>query len=160
MFSKKRIANLSELAKDTNFDVIQECTHHGPFLKKPSMFIEIGSEIEQWQNKDAADIIARAILILISEEVEECRSAVGIGGLHHTPNFKKLILNSDIAIGHVCPKYMLEHLDKEMIEQAIERTVPKAELVILDWKGLREFKKRISAMVEEMGIEVKRTKDF
>lgn len=160
LYLKKALQTLNKLTAGMEFEIIQECTHHGPFLSKPSMFIEIGSDIEQWQNKEAAKIIANTINILISEPVEQYKTAFGIGGLHHTPNFKKIVLDSDIAIGHVCPKYMLEYLDEDMIKQAIERTEPRAELVILDWKGLKEFKKRISEMLEKMDIKVKRTKDF
>lgn len=159
-FLKQAMIKLNELGQHTDFEIIQECTHHGPYLEKPSMFVEIGSNEEQWQNKEAAKIIAKTIHCLITTQPPKYKTAVGIGGLHHTPNFKKIILNSDIAMGHVCPKYMLEFLDKELIEQAIERTQPKAELIILDWKGLKEFKRRVKSMIEKTGIEVKRTKDF
>ena len=57
----------------------------------------------------------------------------GIGGLHYANNFNKRILDSDIAIGHICPKYALENLDKEMILQGMSKTVPKADFVLLDW---------------------------
>lgn len=159
-YLKKGLRTLNKLAVDLDFEIIQECTHHGPYLEKPTMFIEIGSDETQWNNEKAAKIIAKTIHILVSEEIGQFRAAVGIGGLHHTPNFKKIVLNSDIALGHVCPKYMLEYIDKEMIEQAIARTEPKAEVVILDWKGLKEFKRKITAMLDELNIPVKRTKDF
>ena len=159
-YLKQGLIKLNELGKETKFDIIQECTHHGPYLEKPSMFIEIGSSEEQWKNKPAADIIAKTIHGIVTKKPKQCKAAFGIGGLHHTPNFKKIILNSDIALGHVCPKYMLEYLDKSLIQQAIQKTYPKAEMIILDWKGLKEFKQRIKTMMQEFDLEVKRTKDF
>ena len=56
-------------------------------------------------------------------------------------NFKKILLNTEFAVSHVCPKYNLESLDKGMIKQAIERTYEKVEFIILDWKGLGKEKK-------------------
>lgn len=157
-YFKKGLIEL-EKRKLEGFEVVQEVTHHGPFLEKPCMFIEIGSNEEAWLNKEAGKIIAEVIEILLNWEKEEYRTAVGIGGLHHTPKFKKIILNSDIAIGHVCPKYNLENLDENMLNQMIERNVNRADLIILDWKGLGKEKARIKKLIEKTGLEVKRTKE-
>ena len=149
-YLKMALLKLMELAKDIDFEVVQECSHHGPFLEsKPSMFIEIGSSEEQWKNKQAGEIIAKTIIYLLENKPPSCRAAFGIGGLHHTPILTKTMLKTDIAFGHVCPKYMLEFLDKEMILQAIEKTEPKAELGVLDWKGLGKEKTRIKGLLEE-----------
>lgn len=141
-----------------NYDIVQECTHHGPYIEKPCFFIEIGSVEEQWKNKEAGNIIAKTIMYLLENPPKEHRTAVGLGGLHTTPNFKKIILNSDIAIGHVCPKYNLENLNEDNLKQAIERTLPKSSLIILDWKGLKQYKEKVKQLVEN--YEVKRTSDF
>ena len=44
-YLKAAFLKLVELSKERelNYEVIQECTHHGPFISKPCMFIEIGS---------------------------------------------------------------------------------------------------------------------
>ncbi len=157
---KKALNKLNELGKDTQFEIIQECTHHGPYIEKPSMFIEIGSSEEHWNDKTAANIIAKTILDLISSEPKQYQTAVGIGGLHHTPSFKKIILNSEIAIGHVCPKYKLDDLNLELLGQAINRTIPKADLIILDWKGLGPYKEKIKHITDQTDLEIKRTKEF
>ncbi len=142
------------------FDVVQECTHHGPYLEKPCFFIEIGSTEEEWKNKEAAEIIVKTILYLLEKKPKKHRTAVGIGGLHTTPNFKKIVLNSDISIGHICPKYMLEFLDSEMIQQALEKTTPKVDLIILDWKGLGQYKEKIKEILKDFNVEVTRTDKF
>ncbi len=141
-----------------NFDIVQECTHHGPYLEKPCFFIEIGSTEEQWKNKEAAEIIVRAILHLLKNKPKQYISAVGLGGLHTTPNFKKIILNSNIAIGHVCPTYNLDNLNKSNLTQALENTVPESSLIILDWKGLKQYKEKVKELTAN--YEVKRTSDF
>ena len=88
------------------------------------------------------------------------KTAFGIGGLHHCSNFTKLMEKSDLAFGHVCPKYMLEYLDKEMIIQAMERNIHECEEVILDWKGLSQYKQKITKMLDELEIKYKKTKEF
>ncbi|MCP3684229.1 MAG: D-tyrosyl-tRNA(Tyr) deacylase [bacterium] len=156
---KAALKKLEEL-NNLNYDVVQECTHHGPFLEKPCMFIEIGSSLEQWKDKKAADIIAKTIMETLTKEQEGCKVAIGIGGLHHTPNFKKIILDSDIAIGHICPKYLLEELSKELIEQAVEKSTKKAELAILDWKGLSTYKQKVTSLLEELNIPYKKVNEI
>ena len=44
-----------------------------------------------------------------------------------------------------------------MLQQAIEKTVPKPELAVLDWKGLGEHKQRIVELLESVGIPWKKT---
>ncbi len=156
---KFALLKLEEL-NNLGFDVIQECTHHGPYLEKPTMFIEIGSDEEAWERKDAGHIIANTIMFILKNPLPKYNAAMGIGGLHHTPNFKRVMLETDYAFGHICPKYNLESLDKEMIQQAIERTLEKVELVVLDWKGLGGEKERIKEILDKMGIKYKKTKEL
>jgi len=157
---KESLRLLEKKAVSLHYEAIQECTHHGPYLEVPSMFIEIGSSIEEWRNPKAGKLIAETIIELLQMNIPEYKSAVGIGGLHHTPNFKKIVLNSDIAMGHICPKYALEDFDKEMLLQAMDKCVPKSELVIVDWKGLKEHKQKIKEILDEVDIEWKKTKSF
>lgn len=146
----------------SSFEVIQECTHHGPFLEKPCMFIEIGSSAAEWGNKDAGKVIAETIIYLIKNKPNPCKTIFGIGGLHHTPEFSKIARRTEYAVGHVCPKYNLENLDEEMIRQALERDFGNdGEVeVILDWKGLKAGKERILKLLDEMGIGYKKTRDL
>ncbi len=124
------------------------------------MFIEIGSDMEQWQDPEAGQIIAKTIMILLENPPQKYRVAFGIGGLHHTPIFRKVKDKTDIAFGHICPKYNLENLDKEMIKQALEKTQEKVDLIILDWKGLGQFKEKIVNLLEELNLEYKKAKEL
>ena len=38
------------------FGVSLEATHHGPYLRAPSLFIEIGSTEAEWERTDAAEV--------------------------------------------------------------------------------------------------------
>jgi D-aminoacyl-tRNA deacylase len=158
---KFTLIHLEEEAKKNNlgYDLIQECTHHGPYLDTPAMFIEIGSDEESWKNPAAGEAIASTILHLLNNinNIPDYRVAFGIGGPHHTPSFTKVMHRTDICFGHVCPKYMLTALTKEDILQAMEKTLPKADLVVLDWKGLGTEKERIKILLDDLNLEYKKT---
>lgn len=156
--------NNSDEYKDLGYDVVTECTHHGPYLEKPCMFIEIGATEEEWKHEKVGKIIANVIKYLVDNADEinskQYKSAVAIGGLHTMPNFKKVLLSPNVSIGHCCPKYMLEFLDLDMLKQAVDKTLPKAEMIIIDWKGLGPYKEKVTKLCEELGLEVKRTREF
>jgi D-aminoacyl-tRNA deacylase len=43
-----------------NYEVSYECTHHGPSLNTPTMFVELGSSEKQWRDSKAAEAVAHA----------------------------------------------------------------------------------------------------
>tara|TARA_Y100000310_G_scaffold334473_2_gene414349 strand:+ start:33 stop:818 length:786 start_codon:yes stop_codon:yes gene_type:complete len=160
---KEAFLLLNEFGKELGHEITLEISHHGPFLDKPCMFIEIGSDEENWKNKDSGKVIAKVIVSLlenidgIMSNEKKYKVAFGIGGLHYGRSFGRRVLEKDIAIGHICPKYQFENLDKEMILEGIKRTHEKVDFVLLDWKGLGKEKQRIVDMLKELGLEFKRT---
>ncbi|MEM0230782.1 MAG: D-aminoacyl-tRNA deacylase [Candidatus Woesearchaeota archaeon] len=163
-YLKRALQLINSLNQNPEYDIVQECTHHGPLVEKPHFFIEIGSDEKRWQDEEAGGVIAKTVSHIIRENVPSCRAAIGIGGLHTLTNFKKIILNSDYGISHACPKYMLNHLDYEMLEEAFKKSVPKPEAIILDWKGLGSEKERVSRLAEDFcykhGLKLLRTSNF
>lgn len=144
-----------------------EATHHGPYTQKPAMFIEIGSSEEEWNDAQAADVVARTILEGIKRfgeveagqragETKEWKAALALGGGHYCQAFNKHVLEGEYAISHICSKYALPHLDEEMLRQAINTTEEKVSLALLDWKGLAGEKQRILALLEKAGLEYER----
>jgi len=171
---KEAFVLLNKLGKDMHHEITLECTHHGPYLEKPCMFIEIGSDEGNWKNEEAGKLICEVIIDLLKRiddimnivpnsssgaqtNKDNYKVAFGIGGLHYPGTFNRRMLETDIAIGHICPKYALGNLDEEMILQAISKTVPKPDFVLLDWKGLGKEKQRIVGLLNELGIEYKRS---
>src|SRR3989344_1832275 len=61
LFNKFLFIKLEEQAKKTgiNYKVTLECTHHGPLIEKPCVFIEIGSTETEWNDRRAGFIIAK-----------------------------------------------------------------------------------------------------
>jgi len=157
----KLLIENAEKAK-LDYEIIQEATHHGPCLEKPSMFIEIGSDEEHWKDEKAGKVVAATIIGAIKNFSvnKKIKTVIGLGGMHHSPNFAKVMLADNTAVSYVCPKYMLESLDEGMLKQAMQKSIPQADSVVLDWKGLGKEKERIVKMLQEANINYERTKDF
>ncbi len=139
------------------YDVSLEVTHHGPFLNKQTVFIELGSSEKQWHDMKAAEAIAQVIRTSTSTK-GNFKSAIALGGGHYAPEFTKLVLRTDWALGHICPQHALPHLNEEMLSKALASTFPKPEAIILDWKGLKSEKSRIQDLVEKQGLPVFRVR--
>lgn len=118
------------------YQITIEATHHSPTFNHPVIFVEIGSNENAWNDKIAADVLADVVYDLVAKKLEKGISAVGFGGNHYSPRFQKMIEEQNYAFGHICPKHKLDSLDEQMILQIINRTIPKPEQVVLDWKGM------------------------
>jgi len=149
---KDALLEMAKLKRETRLDyeVSYECTHHGPSLDVPTMFVELGSSPKQWNDLKAAEAVAHAAMTAVSKQ-SEYPTAVGIGGPHYNAKFTKVALNTPTAFGHIIPKHAVSHVDSEMIKQCIERTVEHVTSVILDWKGIRgEDKDKLVTMLSSV----------
>ncbi|MBT8171291.1 D-aminoacyl-tRNA deacylase, partial [Candidatus Bathyarchaeota archaeon] len=151
---KNSLQKMAILAKEKNlsYKISYECTHHGPSLDSPTMFVELGSSPKQWNDSEAASVVADAAVAAISPS-SYCSVALGIGGLHYNKKFSKLALNNKQAFGHMIPKYALSEVDSKLLKQCIERTVEPVDSVVLDWKGIKgEHKPKINAALIDLDI--------
>jgi len=154
----KILAAKAEEAK-LEYEVAQEATHHGPYIDKPGMFIEIGSDESRWKDAEAGKVIASTIIEVIrTMNHDNITTVVGVGGLHYAYNFKKIMLNSDVAVSYVCSKHLLEALDEDMLTQAMQKS--EAGSVVLDWKGLGKEKAKLLQLLEKLSIKYQKTKEF
>lgn len=142
------------------YEITLECTHHGPLINLPCCFIEIGSSEKEWQDKQAATIIAKTILSLQNYKKQNWIPAIGIGGPHYCPNFNKIQLNSEYAISHIIPQYSLP-LTTSMLKQAEQKTQEHVKNILLDWKGCGKSEERAKVIdiIKRFGIEMKRTSE-
>ena len=148
----KKLAEKSEL----DYEVSYECTHHGPSLDVPAMFVELGSSPEQWKDLEAAAVVADAA-VAAAIDCLPCSVALGIGGPHYNKKFTKMALTNQKAFGHMIPKYALAEVDAEMIRCCVERTLETVDSVVLDWKGIKgEHKPKIVAGLDEIGLASER----
>jgi len=130
----KAIINALEKYAPIDYEVGIECTHHGPSdITVPSMFVELGSSEREWEDVEAANAIARAVL-----EIEGIgpfceKTIVGFGGGHYLPRFERIIKQTDWSIGHVAADWCLESIDsgdKEIIKKIFEKSGAMLALVV------------------------------
>ena len=135
------------------YEVSYECTHHGPSLNVPTMFVELGSSPRQWADPDAAEAVARGALAAASTE-KVYPTFLGIGGPHYNAKFTRKALTTEIAFGHIIPKYAIERLDEGILRQCVERTVEPVRKAVLDWKGIRGAdKENLLEKLLKLGLE-------
>jgi D-aminoacyl-tRNA deacylase len=153
---KNLFLELNENAKNSKYEITLEATHHGPFVEKPAVFVEIGSTEKEWKDKQNGEIIAKTIIDALRSKDINYRISVGIGGPHYCSNFNKVVLRTDVALSHICPKYMLEKLDENLLKQPIQKTIEKVDFILLDWKGLGQHKQKIISIMKNLGFKFKR----
>ena len=151
------LRSLNTLAGNEDYEVTLECTHHGPSdMNIPSVFIEIGSNEEQWLDEVAGRIVANAILLLKNNESPV---AVGFGGTHYAPRQNALTLETDITFGHIFPNHALDKLDEDLIKQAFIKS--NADFAYFDRNSMKaKLRDKLEAIIEKLGYEVLRESDI
>ncbi len=151
------IRSLKILTENEDYEVTLECTHHGPSsIDVPSVFIEIGSNEEQWVDEVAGRIVANAILMLKENELPV---AVGFGGTHYAPRQTALILETDITFGHIFPSHVLGDLNEDIVREAFVKS--KADFAYFDRKSMNaEQRKKLEAIIGSIGYEVLKGSDI
>jgi D-aminoacyl-tRNA deacylase len=133
-----------------------ETTHHGPTsIKKPVMFVEIGSSEDQWSNMDVASLVCDTLLNILTKKIDNAKHiGIGLGGNHYGSKFNKLILDTDYAIGHIVNKYNLINFNIDMLKQMILKCFEKVTHIVIDQKGLGNEKQRIMNFLGDVELEV------
>lgn len=148
------VCKMKELSSATlKWEVSAEVDHHGPTLKRPVVFVEIGSGVSEWQNKAAGEICAMGVVAAACAKRKESAS-VGFGGSHYCPKFTSLILQG-VPISHIISGYSLEKygVDCEMVRQAVEKNAEPFSCALLDWKGIKgEARRLLIGCLDGMGV--------
>jgi D-aminoacyl-tRNA deacylase len=139
------------------FRVSAEATHHGPTdMRTPSFFAEIGSSEPQWRDTTAGEAVARAILDLKRKELPVF---LGFGGGHYVQRQTSLMLNSDIAFGHLFSSYQASALGPELLAEAA--ALSQAGYAYMDKKSFRSHeKKQISELIRDLGVPLLESRDI
>ena len=140
------------------YEVSYECTHHGPSLDVPTMFVELGSSLKQWHDPKAAEAVAHAAISAIGKFATPENSAVlGIGGTHYNERFTRMALDDEAVFGHMIPKYAVPLVDSEMLQHCVSKTLERVECAILDWKGIKSADKpQLLKALSEIGLPYKK----
>lgn len=151
----KALTSLADEAE--GYDIVVETTHHGPTsLKKPVLFVEIGSSEEQWNDHRAIKTVSKALADTIKMKSSAQKVGIGFGGPHYSQKFTKALVKEDFGLGAIAPKHMLSYVDEEIIDQMIIKSIEPVHYAVLDWKGLGQEKIRLLKLLEDKGLEVVR----
>ena len=138
-----------------------EVTHHGPWMDRPTFYIEIGSDESHWGDVHSAEILARVITDL--DPHDEYPTVVGVGGGHYAPRFTDLALSRKVNVGHMLPIYQMEGRDDEdflrMLNDACRATgTDQVYIHRKSMKGAEE--RRLRDLAVSAGYDVPASKDF
>ncbi|MDI6916349.1 MAG: D-aminoacyl-tRNA deacylase [Thermoplasmatales archaeon] len=141
-----------------DYHVCFEVTHHGPYLKTPAFFIEIGSDENSWKDEKAGKVIAETIIETINYH-EKHPVLIGVGGGHYAPRFTGLTLSKKVSFAHMLPKYQIENIDESMVDEIIQKSKP--DFVYFHRKGMKKSDyRKLKEVFESKGIKDVREDDL
>ena len=77
----------------SDFEITIEATHHGPtHLKKPSIFVEIGTTESQWNDESLCSSVAKLVVDTYEQEPASFPFSFCFGCTHLSENFSKELL--------------------------------------------------------------------
>jgi len=134
------------------YEVCLEVTHHGPTsLHAPIMFVEVGSTEKEWRDLDACRAAAKTIDRILNNEPKDIPAAIGFGGGHYC---RKFSLVREYALGHICPKYNLMHLDNAMLDEMINKTIPAPSYALIEKKGVGSHRDELLGLLKETCLDI------
>jgi len=168
MTSLLRMINQKATENNLKHQVSFEVTHHGPFLKTPTLFTEVGSTLEEWKKEKPAFVVADSLLTVLhdnryeKEYEHDIPVLIGIGGGHYAPRFTTVAIRRNVAFGHMIPNYHIKpgNINKKIIQDTIEAT-PNVSGIYLDRKAVnKSFRKQVKTWCEELEIPLVSSKEF
>lgn len=144
-----------------DFDVTLEATHHGPTnMDTPLLFVELGSDEDYWVHREGARAVASAAMACLNAPFER-ESFIGFGGTHYASKFNKIVLEKDMRIGHIAPKYAMDEIPESVVRQMVSRSKETVRRAVIDWKGTnQEQRNHLLPILDDIGIELIRDKDL
>jgi len=138
------------------FDVCFEATHHGPLLDTPTIFLEIGSTENEWEDEVPAQALIKSLLEV---KYNEGKNVVGIGGGHYTPRFTEAALTHKVNFGHIIANYGIPFVDADIIKETMKSS--NAEGVYFHKKAMKKSEYRqIKETLENENISVFEQSDY
>jgi D-aminoacyl-tRNA deacylase len=139
------------------YEITIEATHHGPTaLRRPVLFVELGSTEKQWADMHAAEVIADALMASLASGKKWGKVALAFGGTHYPQKFNEVLLEGEYALSAVVSKHSLEWIDSEMFGQIIQKTSKFPSQVFVDWKGAGSHREKIILLSKQFALEVVR----
>jgi len=138
----------------SDFEITIEATHHGPtHLKKPSIFVEIGTTELQWNDETLCSAVAQLVVNTLEKPHGTSPFAICFGGTHYSEKFTKELLFDKYALGTVMPKHALKFLNSDLFEHLLTQN-NGAQAALLDWKSLGKYKQTLIDLLSITELEI------
>ncbi|MGI0047567.1 MAG: D-aminoacyl-tRNA deacylase [Nitrosotalea sp.] len=138
----------------SKFEITIEATHHGPTaLNKPTLFIEIGTTQEEWNDKKLCENVAKIVTEEIGKEPKKHKVAICFGGTHYPEKFNKELIEGEFALGTIAPKHALDNLDNVLFSHILDRN-KESKHALVDWSGLGKNKQKIVDLIQTTDLEM------
>ena len=138
----------------SDFEITIEATHHGPtHLKKPSIFVEIGTTELQWNDETLCSAVAQLVVNTLEKPYGTSPFAICFGGTHYSEKFTKELLFGKYALGTVMPKHALNFLTPDLFEHLLTQN-NGAQAALLDWKSLGKYKQTLIDLLSTTKLEI------
>ena len=137
-----------------DYEITIEATHHGPtHLKKPSIFVEIGTTESQWNDETLCSSVAKLVVETLEKPSDLYPFAICFGGTHYSKKFTKELLFGKYALGTVMPKHALEFLNSDLFDHLLIQNYG-AKTALLDWKSLGKYKQTLIDLLSTTNLEI------
>ena len=138
----------------SDFEITIEATHHGPtHLKKPSIFVEIGTTELQWNDETLCFAVAQLVVNTLENPRGTSPFAICFGGTHYSEKFTKELLFGKYALGTVMPKHALNFLTPDLFEHLLTQN-NGVQAALLDWKSLGKYKQTLIDLLSTTKLEI------
>ncbi len=152
MFSALRRLSANRIE---NADVTYEATHHGPLLKTPSFFMEVGGTDSEELIKELCRVLALSAFEISYPEKSMNKVVLGIGGGHYPKKFTRMAIENGVAFAHIMSKHSIDSV--KMLGQAISRSEPRPSEALIEWKSLNSNqRKMVVDELDHLGIRYER----
>ncbi len=180
--------NMCQIAKEAQleneYDLTLETTHHGPVLATPTLYLEIGSTSEQWEDPRAGRVWSQTIDLCLGLTERSSkgdwrgggRVMIGLGGGHYAPRHKAVISESDVWVGHILANYSMVFEEQDgdslslgpwahSVQTAVESTrdaFPGGDIFVhLDRKSFKGWQRSaLASFLSELGVPILRGKQI
>ncbi len=140
-----------------SYSVSLEASHHGPLSPYESIFLELGTHEEHWQDEAAIRWLARMLTRFLHsyQPGAERERVFLIGGNHYCASAERILPHADLA--GCLPKHTASLIGKRIL------TTLHAwyDLILLDWDGLPGGEKqRLAKLADDLHINWMKLKEW
>jgi D-aminoacyl-tRNA deacylase len=134
--------------------VTYESTHHGPSMSVPTLWVEIGSDLQWYTDRKSGEVVARAINdVLAGEGKSTGPIVVGVGGGHYVPRATDIALAGKADFGHFLPSHFVDEAGGPEALARVVKATPGCSGVHIHKKSLKGPQRQaVQSWLDALGI--------